>query len=92
MEKSLSYQDVLLVPRYSELLSRSKGDTSVNFFDWKFKLPVFPANMLDVIDYNIAEYLSNRGYFYIYHRQGKESNKQLNTVDFVKVANKKHMI
>jgi GMP reductase len=88
MEKYLSYQDVLLVPKYSELPSRSKANTSIEFLGFKFKLPIVPANMLSVIDVNIAEYLSNNGYFYIYHRFGNTKNGHLDTYEFVKYANK----
>lgn len=64
----LSYQDVLLVPKYSELSSRDLADTSVEFLGRKFKLPVIPSNMVSVIDADIAKFLSENGYFYIMHR------------------------
>lgn len=37
-DKALSYQDILLVPKYSELVSRSLADTSVSFLGRKFNL------------------------------------------------------
>jgi len=74
-----SYQDVLLVPNYSELGSRDLADVSVEFLGSKFKLPVIPANMESVIDTDIAHFLSQNGYFYIMHRFGS-------TLDFVKKA------
>ncbi len=54
------------------------------FCGHRFKLPVVPANMKDVISINNAEWLSCNGYFYIYHRfgEGKES-----TFDFIERAN-----
>lgn len=94
MDKYLTYQDVLLVPRYSELESRSLADTSVELCGWKFKLPIIPANMEDVIDVEIARYLSQNGYFYIYHRFGTShfydpgiAFGKLSTCYFVKLAN-----
>lgn len=93
MEKSLAYQNVLLVPKYSELESRSFADTSVELCGWKFKLPVVPANMEDVIDANMCEYLSENGYFYIYHRFGRSNDTDygnLTTLCFVKMANKEN--
>ena len=74
MTPLLSYQDVLLVPKYSELPSRDLADTSVNFLGRKFKLPVIPSNMSSVIDADIAKLLSQNGYFYIMHRFG-DTNK-----------------
>ena len=41
----LSYDDVCLRPKYSELESRSDADTSVKFLGRKWVLPVIPANM-----------------------------------------------
>lgn len=67
-ESQLSYQDVDLVPKYSELESRDKADTTVEFLGRKFNLPVIPANMIDVINFDIAYDLSESGFFYIYHR------------------------
>jgi GMP reductase len=70
MEKYLTYDDILLVPNYSELETRSGADTSVELCGRKFKLPIMPANMQDVINTKLAYYLSENGYFYIMHRFG----------------------
>lgn len=94
MEKFLTYQDILLVPNYSELESRSLANASVKLCGWEFKLPIVPANMEDVIEPEICGYLSENYYFYIYHRFGKESSDDiednLNTVYFVKLANRQN--
>ena len=66
--KLFSYDDMCLRPKYSELESRDKGDTSVDFLGHKFKLPVVPANMRDVISWDIADSLQLNDYFYIMHR------------------------
>ncbi len=68
MFEALTYDQVNLIPKYSQLESRSLADTSVDLCGWKFKLPVVPANMEDVIDANLSFYLSESGYFYIMHR------------------------
>lgn len=81
--KNLSYQDVLLIANYSELDTREHADTSVNLCGYKFNLPVVPANMQDVIDIPLAKYLSENGYFYIYHK----FDKQKTTYEFVSFAN-----
>ena len=70
MEKSLGYKDVYLIPRYSELRSRSEADISVEFLGRKFKAPWLPANMESVIDEKTAHWLSENDYFYIMHRFG----------------------
>lgn len=86
----LSYDTVTLYPRHSSLPSRDKGDTSIIFCGHKFKLPVVPANMTDVISVNNAKWLSENGYFYIYHRFGtdhEENENCLTPIYFVKKAN-----
>jgi IMP dehydrogenase len=46
IEESLSFDDVLLVPKYSEIASRAEVDLTVNLSkDFKFNLPFVPSNM-----------------------------------------------
>lgn len=70
MKRALKYSDVCLLPNYSEVASRVKCDTSVHLGNYKFELPVIPANMKTVIDENIANQLIHEGYFYVLHRFG----------------------
>lgn len=77
----LSYDTVCLPPNFSYLESRSVADTSVNFIGRKFKLPVVPANMKDVIGILNAFELSESNHFYIMHRFDDV------TFDFIKKAN-----
>ena len=72
-----SYQDVLLVPNYSELETRNDADVSVDFLGKKFKIPCVPANMVSVISEDIAKLFSDNDLFYIMHRFG------LNLYNFV---------
>jgi len=87
----LSYDTVTLLPNYSSLSSRSQADTTVTLCGYKFKIPVVPANMKDVINPVMAKFFSENDYFYIYHRFGQSSyedvDSDLNTVYFVKKAN-----
>lgn len=66
--KALKYSDICLVPNYSECESRSVCDTSVDFLGKRFNLPIIPANMKSVIDFNLARWMSSNDYFYIMHR------------------------
>lgn len=68
MDKALKYEDVCLVPNYSECSSRSECSTFTAFGPRQFKLPVVPANMKSVINPKLAEWMSNNQYFYIMHR------------------------
>jgi GMP reductase len=65
---ALNYDDVFLVPRYSELESRNNANTSVKLGEFNFKLPIIPSNMETVINWNWAKWLSLNNYFYVMHR------------------------
>lgn len=66
--KNLEYSDVTLIHKKGIVKSRSECNTSISFGGKQFKLPVIPANMKCCIDFEIAEYMSESGYFYILHR------------------------
>lgn len=88
MENAYSYQEILLVPNYSELESRAFADTSITFLGKKFKLPIVPANMLSVIDLPLARFMAANDFFYIYHRFGKPETAQHPTgTQFIEIAN-----
>jgi GMP reductase len=80
-DRSLYYDDIYLVPNYSELNSRSEADTSVTFGNKKFNLPIIPSNMRGTIDEKWAKWLSENDYFYVMHRF------DAGTVPFVERAN-----
>jgi len=77
---ALSYDDICLLPRFSQLETRSEADTSQTMGLTKYKAPVIPANMKCVVNTQIAEMLHNNGYFYVMDRFG-------DTYNFVKYAN-----
>jgi GMP reductase len=84
MNKSLYYDDIYLIPKYSELDTRSEADTSVKFGEHTFKLPIVPSNMKAVIDKKWAKWLSENDYFYVMHRFDGC------TVPFVEMANEEN--
>jgi GMP reductase len=65
---ALHYKDVVLLPEFSTLSSRTNADTSVVLGNHTFKSPVLPSNMKCTIDLDTARTLSTNGYFYIMHR------------------------
>jgi GMP reductase len=82
MNKALHYDDVALVPKYFDGTSRSELSTHVTLGNKTFKLPVMPANMKCVIDYDLANKLQSNNYFYVMHRFGVDN------YEFVLNANK----
>ncbi len=47
-KQGLTYDDIVLVPRYSSLRSRSEADTSVQIWKYKRSVPIISANMKTV--------------------------------------------
>lgn len=66
--RSLTYDDIALVPDYFYGTSRSNLSTVVNLGEHSFRLPVVPANMRCVINEDIALALAASSYFYVMHR------------------------
>lgn len=65
-----SYDDITLIPKYSELSTRTDADTTVELFGRKWILPIVPANMQDVMSWDLAKTLDKADQFYIMHRFG----------------------
>ncbi|ENH96332.1 guanosine 5'-monophosphate oxidoreductase [Gracilibacillus halophilus YIM-C55.5] len=76
MENVFDYEDIQLIPAKCVVDSRSECETTVQFGNHSFRLPVVPANMQTIIDENIALFLAEKGYFYIMHRFEPETRKQ----------------
>jgi GMP reductase len=81
---ALSYDDIYLIPRYSELESRSKAKTIGSLGNKEFNLPIIPSNMETVIDEKWAKWLSQKNYFYVMHRFNEQ------TVPFVRKVNEEN--
>src|SRR6185312_2231102 len=62
LNKAVSFDDVLLLPKTSILKSRSEADLKVNFLGFDIDLPVMSANMESITDIEMAlEMYSNGG-------------------------------
>ena len=70
--KIFDYEDIQLIPNKCIVQSRSECDTSIEFGNRTFKLPVVPANMQTIIDEPLAVYLAENDYFYVMHRFEEE--------------------
>jgi GMP reductase len=79
--KAYRYENICLVPQYSDLFSRGDADTSFVLGNNQFLLPVIPANMKAVIDHDIARELSKEGYMYVMHRFGVDVTKFVDTAN-----------
>jgi GMP reductase len=70
-KRELSYSDISLLPKKCVVASRKECDTSFVLGDYRFEMPVFPANMPSVVDDLTCGYLADQGWFYINHRFGR---------------------
>lgn len=68
IRESLCYDDVLLVPQYSTVESRSKVDLSVNLCGIHFDHPIIPANMKTVTGLDMSRFIVQSGGLAILHR------------------------
>jgi len=66
--ESYSYDDLMLVPQYSTIKSRSEVDVSVKMGKFVFKHPVIPANMKSIMGLDMAYEVINSGGLAILHR------------------------
>ena len=66
--KVFDFEHVQLLPKRCTVKSRSECDASIKLGRHKFKIPIVPANMLTVINEDIAIEMAKKGYFYCMHR------------------------
>lgn len=78
MNRSLSYDNICLIPSRCIVDSRKECDTNVVLGKFKFDLPVYPSNMKTVVNENTCIYFAKKNLFYTMHRFGTDS------VDFCK--------
>jgi IMP dehydrogenase len=67
-EPKYSYKDVFLVPQFSDILTRSEVDTSVDLAGVKLKIPVFSANMDTITESETCGEMSLSGGMGVMHR------------------------
>jgi len=65
---SFDYSNINLVPNMCIVNSRSDCDVSAELGNYKFRLPIVPANMECVMNEDLAKKLAKHNYFYIMHR------------------------
>ncbi len=66
--KVFDYEDVQLLPKRCIVRSRSECNTAVKLGKYEFKLPIVPANMITIINEELAIEMAKKDYFYVMHR------------------------
>lgn len=67
-KRAYSYNEIVLEPGYSETIHRGDLNCNSQFLGREFNSVAIPANMKCVIDFKLAEKLSELNYFYVLHR------------------------
>jgi IMP dehydrogenase len=70
MKEAFTFDDVLIVPKFSEVNSRSEVDISTNLRELRFKLPVISANMDTVTGDAMSRAMLRNGAQACIHRFG----------------------
>lgn len=68
MKTTLTYADVLLVPRYSDVTSRKNVKLTCRIAGVPYKFPVIPANMKTIMGVEMAKAIVDAGGLAILHR------------------------
>ncbi len=68
IREGLTFDDVLLVPKHSEVRSRSDVDLSVKWGALDYSMPIIPANMKTIISREMAEIMVKGRGLAILHR------------------------
>jgi IMP dehydrogenase len=91
--KALTFDDVLLVPGYSDISSRSQVSTAVTDKNHKItmELPLFTSNMDSVTEHKMANWINSKGGCGILHRfmsieQNVEEYKKSAKTTFVSIG------
>ena len=86
MKQFFDYENIRLIPKKGIVRSREECDTSVEFGNFTFALPVYPANMKSVVDKDTCIFLAEKNIFYTYHRF--LDNYIEDQIEFCEVMNK----
>ncbi len=77
MREFLTFDDVLLLPKYSLIESRSQVDLSVKIKDFTFASPIIPANMKDVVSREVMKEMYLQNSLSLMHRFSSLSDQLL---------------
>ena len=68
MKECLSYDDVVLVPQYSDIVSRDDVDISSRLGDMSLSLPLIASPMDSISEHRMGASMSNNGGTSVVHR------------------------
>lgn len=83
---SVTFNDVSLVPQYSDIKSRNDVDLSVKFLGFTIKIPLISANMSTITEPSMVHAMSRNGGMGILHRYA-EPNTVIGWIKFLRQSN-----
>jgi IMP dehydrogenase len=84
IKEGLSFDDILIKPKYSEIKSRSNVDTSVHIGKYSFDHPIIVANMKTIAGKEMCQAVIRNGGLAILHRFMDEKEQLLIADDIIK--------
>jgi IMP dehydrogenase len=85
-DQYFTFDDILIVPAFSDIESRSEIDTSVDFLGLKLSVPIISANMDFVTGYQMADRmyeLGGLGIIHRFHPSLDDYKKELQSLDVI---------
>jgi IMP dehydrogenase len=84
--EGITFEDVLLVPQYSDLKSRKEADTSTTLHKLKLKIPIISSNMDTITETQMAIAMGQQGGLGVLHRY-RHPNDIIDWIDDIHAAN-----
>ena len=86
LKEALSLDDVLIVPRFSDLESRQEVNLNTKITDFNLKIPIISSPMSTITEYDMAKAFSDMGSFGVIHRY-LNHEKQIKEIKKLKEGN-----
>lgn len=68
LNMALNYEDVFIVPKFSNIRSRKEVDISTKIGPYTIKVPIMPANMVDIVNAETVKVFYDSGALSCLHR------------------------
>ncbi len=82
IQEALTYNDVLLVPQYSDIVSRKEVDLTSWLSDHQFRLPIIASPMDTISETKMAKAMGETGGLAVIHRS-TSIKEQVTIVDSI---------
>ena len=82
-KEAVTYDDMLMVPQYSDIVSRNEVDTKSYLGDREFSIPIIASPMDTISETEMAKAMGNMGGLAVLHRYNSITEQQRMAKDVV---------